>query len=317
MKTVFIINPKAGQGKKSYKIKHEIYKAVLYSGADAEIYTTLDVGDGERYARNYCRINGPARFIAVGGDGTLNEVLNGAMGFDGAEVGVIPFGTGNDFCRNFEDRESFKDILSQISGEGIPCDAIKYTTSIGGVDKTGYCVNMMNIGFDCNVADMTQDMKKKPFISGPFAYFISIFATLIKKKGADLTIQTDGETVHQGPLLLTSVANGSYCGGGIMSNPTASVQDGFININIIKNVSRFKFITLLPFYMKGTFLKLRNIDKIVTSKKCKRVTITPHTKGFRVSNDGEITEMGALELEIVHNAFRFVVPSKKGAPMMV
>ena len=317
MKTVFIINPKSGQGEKSYKIKHEIYKAVLRHGADAEIYTTLDAGDGERYVRNYCRINGPARFIAVGGDGTLNEVLNGAMGFDSAEVGVIPFGTGNDFCRNFEDRESFKDIMSQLNGQSVQCDAIKYTTNIDGQEQTGYCVNMMNIGFDCNVADMTGEMKKKPFISGPFAYFISIFAMLIKKKGADLMIETDGEMAHSGPLLLTSVANGSYCGGGIMSNPTASVQDGFININIVKDVTRFRFITLLPFYMKGTFLKLKGIDKIVTSKKCKKVKITPLTKDFRVSNDGEITHMGDLELEIVHNAFRFVVPSKKGAPMMV
>ena len=317
MKTVFIINPKAGQGKESHKIKHQIYKTVLRSGADAEVYTTLDAGDGERFVRQYCRINGPARFIAVGGDGTLNEVLNGAMGFEDAEVGVIPFGTGNDFCRNFKGRESFKNISSQITGTGIPCDAIKYTTHVGGKKKTGYCVNMMNIGFDCNVADMTAGMKKKPFISGPFAYFISILIMLINKKGANLRIETDGEVAHTGPLLLTSVANGCYCGGGIMSNPTASVQDGFININIIKNVSRFKFITLLPFYMKGTFLKMKGIDKIVTSKKCKKVVITPLQKSFRLANDGEITDAGVLELEIVHKAFKFVVPSQKQVPATI
>ncbi len=84
---------------------------------------------------------------------------------------------------------------------------------------------MFNIGFDCNVADMTANMKKKPFISGSLAYLLSIFVMLIKKKGAKLLIELDGEKKYCGPLL-TSLANGSYCGGGIKSNPLVSIKDG-------------------------------------------------------------------------------------------
>jgi diacylglycerol kinase family enzyme len=167
---------------------------------------------------------------------------------------------------------------------------------------------MFNIGFDCNVADTTQNIKKNKFIFGPFAYYISIFVNLIRKKATRLKIELDGETVHNGEMLLTSLANGCYCGGGIKSNPLASVQDGFININIIKNISVFRFLSLLPYYMKGTFLSLKDIDKIILSKKCKKVCVTPYEKKFKFCNDGEIESASKTEFEIVHHAFNFVIP---------
>ena len=123
-----------------------------------------------------------------------------------------------------------------------------------------------------------------------------------------MKIELDGETVHNGEVLLTSVANGCYCGGGIKSNPLASVKDGFININIVKNISVFKFLSLLPDYMKGTFLSLKNIDKIILSKKCSKVSITPYEEKFKFCNDGEIEKAGKTEFEIIHNAFNFVIP---------
>ena len=310
MKTVFIVNPQAGQGKNINSLIETIENTITKSNADAHVYVTKAVGDAQRYVKSYCEDFGAARFIACGGDGTLNEVLNGAIGCESAEVGVIPIGTGNDFCRNFSCDCIFDNIAYQITGESVKCDAIKYTTVAYEVVKEGYCVNMFNIGFDCNVADMTASIKKKPFISGSLAYLISIFFTLVKKKGADLKIELDGQIKHNGKLLLTSIANGSYCGGGIMSNPLASIKDGLININIIKNVSRLKFISLLPYYMKGTVLKLPHIDKYITSEKCHKITITPNTGNIRICVDGEITDAGKTNFEIVHNAFNFVIPCK-------
>lgn len=230
------------------------------------MYITQFPGDATSYVKSFCENNGPARFIACGGDGTLDEVLNGAIEFDAAEVGIIPVGTGNDFRRNFEDCHVFDDAQCHIFGKSIRCDAIQYKTSIHNQIQTGYCANMCNIGFDCNVADLKTEMQKKPFVSGAMSYLLSIFVTLIKKKGANWKIEVDGKERNNGKLLLASIANGSYCGGGIMSNPLASVQDGRININIVKNVSRLKCMRLLPYYMKGDFLKLKNIQKVIVSE---------------------------------------------------
>lgn len=316
MKTIFIINPAAGLPKGKKSLLERIRSCIERINADADVYITKSVGDAREYVKNYCLTIGPARFIACGGDGTLSEVLNGAIGFEDAEIGVIPGGTGNDFCRNFGAECDFSDIMCQLSGESVECDAIRYTTGIGSDIRQGYCVNMFNIGFDCNVADMTANMKKRPFISGSFAYFVSILFTLIKKKGADLHIELDGKTAHKGRLLLTSLANGCYCGGGIMSNPMACVTDGLININIIKNVSRLRFITLLPYYMKGALHRVRGIGRFVTTTKCKRVTITPNHGKMRLCIDGEIEDAGKTEFELVPCAFRFVLPCKKTADVV-
>lgn len=311
MKTIFVINPQAGQGKNIDALIDSINNAISKLKADAQIYITKSIGDGERYVKNFCEKFGAARFIACGGDGTLNEVLNGAIGFSGSEIGVIPTGTGNDFCRNFDECDGFQNVAAQITGETIDCDAIKFSTNSGSKVKEGYCVNMFNIGFDCNVADLTSDMKKKPFISGSLAYFLSIFVILIKKKGSDLKIEIDGKPAHNGKLLLTSVANGCYCGGGVKSNPLASIKDGRISINIIKNITRRKLISILPHYMKGTHLSVSGIEKYITTEKCEKVTITPNNGGMRLCIDGEIVDAQKTQFEIVHNAFKFVLPYSK------
>lgn len=302
MKTVFIVNPCAGKKK---DIKNFISKIKLVK-RDAEIYETTAVGDATRFVSEYIKENGKTRFIACGGDGTLGEVVNGVAENNFCEVGVIPMGTGNDFCRNFDC--DFSDISGQIIGDCEKCDLIRYTTTIDGKEKSGYCANMFNIGFDCNVADMTDTVKRKTVFGGSLAYFIAILVTLIKKKGANLKIEIDEKTVHDGRLLLTSVANGCYCGGGIKSNPLARVKDGLININIIKNISRLRFITLLPSYMKGTVLNKKGIDKIITSVKCSKIRLTPNDKKIRICIDGEIADAEKIEFDIVHNGLNFVIP---------
>ncbi len=307
MKTVFVVNPKAGKGRKVEKLINFIKDSLVKIKADAEIYVTKAVGDAENFVRSYCENKGCARFIACGGDGTFGEVLNGVMNCPDAEVGIMPYGTGNDFCRNFKDNGNFMNIAAQLNGKSVKCDAIKYKTN----NKTRYGANMFNIGFDCNVADLTATMKKKPFVSGSMAYFISIFAMLIKKKGADLKIEFDGKIFHNGPLLLTSIANGSYCGGGVKSNPLACITDGFMNVNVVYNISRLNFLSKLPFYMKGTHIKLKGIEKVIYTSKCKKVVIVPNDGKMRLCVDGEISDAGKTEFEIIPHAFNFVVPFVK------
>lgn len=308
MKTVFIVNPKAGKKNNIESLTERIKAAAEKLEVDVEIYKTRAVGDATRFVREFCEKHGKVRFIACGGDGTLGEVVNGAVLFDGAEVGVMPFGTGNDFVKNFDG--DFFDIESQITSESEKCDIIRYTTKTAEGERTGYCANMFNIGFDCNVVDAMENIKKKTFFSGPLAYFLGIFTTLVKKKGANLEIELDGKAAHNGKLLLTSIANGCFCGGGVKSNPLASVYDGLMNVNIINDVSRLRFITLLPYYMKGTHLQLKGIEKIISNVGCKKIVIRPLDGEMRLCTDGEITSAGETTFEILHDAFCFVVPKK-------
>lgn len=308
MKTVFIVNPKSGSGKKLNTIVDELEKLRRQIAEDVEVYFTKFSSDAKEYVSNYCREKGPARFIACGGDGTFNEVLNGVIDFEDAQIGVVPIGTGNDFCRNFLNGVNFFDLEKQVSAKSVKCDAIKYITNVNGEEKTGYCANMFNVGFDCAVADMTNTLKEKTILSGTFSYLFSIFANLINKKSSHIDIDIDDKCRHRGELLLTSIANGSFCGGGLKTNPLACVTDGFININIVKNISRLRFLTLLPKYINGTYLKMPNIEKIVSSEKCRKVKINSLKGNIRISIDGEISDAGVTEFEIVPKAFNFVVP---------
>lgn len=308
MKTVFILNPGAGKKKNMENLRREILLACNSAEETAEVYVTRFCGDARNYVSDYCRKWGKARFIACGGDGTLEEVLNGIVGCDGAEIGVMPLGTGNDFCRNLPCKKAAIKPEAFVTGNTINCDVMKYTEKETGVER--YCMNMFNIGFDCNVADMTNTLKGKSFITGSVAYVLSIFVMLLKKKGAALKLELDGKVIHNGKLLLTSVANGCYCGGGIKSNPGASINDGLMDVNIVKNVSRFNFITKLPFYMKGTHTKLKNIEKIITTHKCKKLSITPLNGKMRLCTDGEICTIGEITIDIIPSAIRFVIPDK-------
>ncbi len=319
MRHIFIVNPAAGQGKLS-GLDAEISAACEAAGAEYEIYRTKAAGDGAAFVREYCLreenrdgAREPLRFYACGGDGTLHEVAGGAAGHPFAEVACVPAGTGNDFIRNFPGRD-FRDLSAQISGSAVPCDLIRYEeervgpAGRGGGKISGYCVNMFNIGFDCNVVDMTARMKQVPLVSGTFAYLWSIAAMLIRKEGADITIEYEDGSRHEGKLLLASVANGAFCGGGIKGLPRAATDDGKMDISVVRDVPRRVFVRLFPKYMKGTHLSEPRLADVIRYTKEEKLVISPNGDTMKLCVDGEIIRTGPIRFKICPAAFRFVLP---------
>ena len=317
MKTIFIINPKAGTGKNLDKRKDEITKMAAELGVEIGFYITKAVGDAEKFARLVCEETKAAnpdeelRLVACGGDGTVNEVLNGIMGYENAVLGVVPIGTGNDFVRNFPENADFLDISAQLQGYMMKSDVIKYSGVIDGKEQTRYCINMFNIGFDCNVADLTQTLKTYPLLSGSVAYLAAIVGMLVKKKGANLKVELDGEVVENGPLLLTAVANGGFCGGGVNSAPTASINDGMMDVNVIYDITRTKFLKKFPHYSKGTHMELPDIDDFLLFRQCKEAVITPLDGSMRLCVDGEIVDAGEVKMQMMPLAVNVLVPKAK------
>ena len=313
MRTIFVINPKAGKGKGIDKLVEKIRIASEKTGIKADIYMTKAVGDGEAFAdligKETAASSETVRLIACGGDGTLNEVLNGVIRYENLTVGVVPIGTGNDFCRNFPDDGDFLDIEAQLRGKVIKCDAIKYSGLLAGKQQTRYCANMFNIGFDCNVVDLTAKLKNYPLIAGSFAYLMGVAITYIKKKGAKLRVELDGQVIENGPLLLTAIANGGFCGGGVHSSPYASVTDGIMDVNVIYNVSRLDFLKKFPYYAKGTHMELPDIDHIIYAGTCRSAKVTPLDGTMRLCTYGEIVDAGEIEFEVVPAAFNLLVPA--------
>ena len=320
MKYYFIINPKAGKGS-ALKLRKEIEDIATAGGIDFGIYTTKSAGDARSFAKIAAEQPGEKRIYACGGDGTLNEVANGVMdaagkltetadgqdasGADPVQIGCIPTGTGNDFVRNFPEAGDFTDIEKQIGGTAVPCDLL-YFEMTGGM--TGYSVNMFNIGFDANVVEMTQKMKEAPMMAGPVAYFTSVILMLAGKKGADLRVEYDDGFVFDDKLLMMAITNGCYCGGGVKGIPKARVDDGLIDVSLVKNVSRVFFLKMFPKYKEGTHVDDERAKKLLIYKKCKSLTVRPNGRGMKMCVDGEMIPASETKFTIVPHAVQFVLP---------
>lgn len=313
MKTVFILNPEAGKGRGLDKLRDKIERTAQALHEEVGTYITKARGDGEAFAHlavQEAKSKGEKiKLIACGGDGTLNEIVNGMVGYDGAAVGVMPTGTGNDFVRNFPEAGDFMSVKAQLLGDIKRCDLIKYSGLLEGRHQTRYCANMFNIGFDCNVVDLTARLKKYPLLKGSFAYLTAVLGILIKKKGAKLKIEIDDELIEEGAVLLTAMANGGYCGGGVNSSPKASIDDGYMDVNIIYNVTRREFVKKFPYYSKGTHMELPDIDRLLWFKQCKKARITPLEGTMRLCTDGEIVDAGQVTMEVIPKAINVVIPA--------
>ena len=300
MRNYFIINPKAGKGKRAEELEAKIRAACDARGADYDIYYTKGVGDATQFVRSVCAEAGalPARFFACGGDGTLGEVVNGAIGHEGAVVGLIPSGTGNDFVRNFSNKSLFFDIGAQLDGESVRIDVLKCNDL--------YAVNMINIGFDCEVVKKKVSIQSGGVIPSGLAYIAGLVWTLIKKPGVHARVSFDGEVAER-KYLLTTFANGKFCGGGFHSNPLAAINDGKCDILLVNDISRTKFVSLVGLYKKGEHLCKRT-EKLLTARKCSEVDIEFFATQS-ISVDGELFDFEHVNISVAPRAISFSVPA--------
>ncbi len=302
MKHIYLMNPAAGRNDVSEVLTERIMQAyATYPEWEQPIlYQTTGVGDATRFVHAYCKDHPEedVRFYACGGDGTLNEVVSGAAGFAHASVGLVPVGTGNDFVRGFTDRERFMDMQAQRDGEEIVIDLIRCNGT--------YCINLLNTGFDCEVVVKTSEIKRRPWVPSGMAYGMGVALEFVRKPGVTVELSIDGGKPHKRKLLLCAVGNGAYYGGGFMPLPHASFQDGMLDMCIVDNVSRLKFVSLIGSYKKGEHVVPKN-DDILHYVRCRAV----HMKFAEMQNvclDGEVKQMSECDIEIVPGALRFVLP---------
>ncbi len=247
----------------------------------------------------YCKKHTEAvRFYACGGDGTLNEVVNGAILFPFASVTCYACGSGNDFVKVFANRD-FKNLSSIINGEEKIVDLIKVNER--------YAINMCNFGFDAMVAYHMTRFKRFPGMNGTRSYHLALFYSLLFKMKSKCQIQLDGRDFFQGQILLTASSNGICCGGGYYCTPNAKVDDGLIDVVIVKKVGRIKFLKLVDKYKDGSYVYESKYQNIVITKKVKQVDIFS-SKLIIYCVDGETSKTDHLHIEMKEKALSFVLP---------
>ena len=304
MKHIFIINPAAGKGKENKHIAAEAKDACTAAGVDFEIYQTIARGDATRFVKQRIedKPSGEVyRFYACGGDGTLSEVVSGAVGANEVEVGCIPSGTGNDFVRSFTSSHLFGSVKAQLNGTAATIDCYAY-----GEGKYG--INMVNIGFDCDVVAKASELKNKRFMPKSLAYIAGVLVLLGENRGCTIrVVREDGSDLTK-EFQLVSAANGAYCGGGFHSAPKSSLFDGLIDISLITKVTRTELLRLIGSYKNGTHLETKLGKRIVEYTHAKKVEFI-FSEPTNVCIDGEISKMERLSLEVVPSAIKFVIPN--------
>ena len=299
MRYIFIMNPKAGTGGTEEKIRQAI--SALPEKDSCSIYTTQGPQDATRYVRQWCQDHpGEAvRFIACGGDGTINEVFNGAVGFENVSVTCYPCGSGNDFVKVFG-AERFMDIEKLIHAPVQKLDLIK------AGDR--YSVNVLNFGFDTTVAITINKERAKTGHGSKSAYTKGVITGLIKSMKNTCTVTVDGEVLNpDGKALLCTLANGQYVGGSFRCAPRADTGDGLIDVCLIKPISRIRFVQILDPYTNGRHLDDPRMQDIVTYRRGKTIHVQA-PDGFAYSLDGEIVYDNDFTVEVVPHALDLAVP---------
>ena len=302
MKHIFIVNPAAGHGVAEKIFQPQILSFLKESGLDYEIHRSLNKQEIGTYIKQRASQGDEVRFYAIGGDGTLCDVVNGAIGFPNAEVAVLPCGTGNDFARNFTGRENFFDLKKQIAGTAVPVDVLKCNDS--------YSINMLNIGADCEVVVRAAQIKTK---SGSLSYLVGALQVLPKGPKYRMVYTDENGEEQEEDILLAAVGNGRFCGGGFKNLPLASLQDGVMDVVIVRPVKGVKLMRLLLLYRKGTYMDSPIAEGLIKTMKLTHFKLKAIDK-VNVSVDGEVYPFTEADITIIPGAIRFIIP--EGSEML-
>ncbi|MFA6074474.1 MAG: diacylglycerol kinase family protein [Negativicutes bacterium] len=294
MKHLFIINPAAGNGK-GYKFVPMIKELAKEHRAekDCEIELTQYPGHATEIARKYAAIPG-WRVYAVGGDGTVNEVLNGMINSNN-QMAVIPAGSGNDFVRSIGEKESAKKyFMNVIMGSPQIVDA--------GIVNGRYFLNVASLGIDAEACRRAQKYKKHPILGGRTAYLVGAAIALKNYATNDIEIAIDGETINE-KITLMIIANAKYYGGGIPAAPNADMADGLLDVAIMPARTLYELAKIAPYFYMG---KQNRIDRLI-QRQTKKVIVNSENL-LTAEFDGEVCVDRKFTFEIASNAINLVFP---------
>ena len=306
MRHIFIINPISGKRDAGQLLAPRIKAVMEAAGQSYEILRTEAHGHAVELARRYAEQGGPVRLYACGGDGTLNEVLCGAWQFENAEVACIPCGSGNDFVRNFEGVSLFSDLQAQLDGSAVSLDLMD-------MGEGRVAAAICSARLDAQVAYGLPKFRRLPFCGGQMAYHLSVVQQVCGPLGHRLRVQT-GEETFEDEFLMAAVCNGSCYGGGYQASPKASLNDGLLDVVLVKKVSRLRIAGVVGIYKNGEHVRngeiredLRSIIRLVRTR---AVAITALDERPLILNiDGECGPGRRLQASVLPGAARFVVPA--------
>ncbi len=286
MKIFCIVNPKAGKNK-GLKVIQKATPLLQQKGVQLDIKVT----EYHRHAMEVAGSFDPGTYdgiVAVGGDGTLFETINGLLKnhetFD-LPIGQIPVGTGNSFIKDLQ-INSINEAVAKIAGGKTKKIDVGFFKYPGG---EYYFINLLGSGFVANVAHTAGRYKRL----GPLSYVIGVFKEVARLKAAAVEITIDG-TVYQRDYIFSEICNSSKTGGNMIMAPEAKIDDGYLDVILANKISKLNLLRIFPKIFKGTHVH----DPRVETFKCKEIKIDCQ-QPQRLTPDGEVFGQTPIEVSIL------------------
>jgi YegS/Rv2252/BmrU family lipid kinase len=296
---VAIVNPAAGGGRAAQMVP-TLQAAMRGAGLPLSIRTTAGRGHAIELARTAVTA-GHRRFLAVGGDGTVNEVANGLLANAGAAsadltLGALPIGTGNDWARTHALPKRPEDVVRLlVAGNTVMHDVGLATCRAGGETVRRYFVNMAGAGIDAHILGRLDEGK-----GGAWSYLVALLGGL--RSFRTPTLEVTGTAFRfRGPALVVFAGPGRYCGGGLEMAPDATVDDGRLHLTLVKQMRFWQVVANLPRLFNGTVTQSPH----VVSGKLAVLDIASDIP-VGVELDGEVIGEAPARFEVVPRAIRVV-----------
>lgn len=295
MKHLFIINPAAGSRNRTEEYRQKITASCDAKGLNYRIEVSQAPGECTRIAREAAQTGEEYRLYACGGDGTLNEVVTGAAGFDNVSVTVFAGGSGNDFVRLFSETEPFRDLERLLDCEEATFDLILCNDDIS--------INICSVGLDARIGTDVSNYKRLPLLHGFRAYAASTVVNVIKGIAEHYVIEVNGERID-GRKTLVCACNGRFYGGGFNPVPEADPADGMLEVLVVEKVSRLKVAQVVAKYKKGLYAKYPELIRHFRTDHVRIICDKPTS----INLDGELRTAQVVDMRIAPEKIRFFYP---------
>jgi diacylglycerol kinase (ATP) len=291
-KSLIILNPWAGRGAAGQR-RGDLEAALTQTGVPFDLVTTHARGGATELAWQAIE-RGYDPIVAVGGDGTINEIVNGIKGAEAslgrrARLGIIPLGTGSDFIKTLDGVDA-NDIAGGVRriAAGVP-----HTVDVGRVQVADgdarYFINAVGMGLDAQVAAESLKLTR---LKGMAVYLVAIIRALANYRAHAMTVEYDGQRLHR-RLLFASIANGRCQGAGFWLTPSALIDDGLLDLCLVDNMRLDQIIRYIPRLMEGTHTSLKQ----VTMGRARNIRVTCSAP-LPVATDGEVISVAARDITV-------------------
>ena len=298
IKVAFIINGSKAKNKKTLKVLDAVNsieqiqpKILLTEHSKHAISLSKQMAD-----------NGCEMVIAVGGDGTCNEVINGIMQSkfkDQVVFGIVPNGSGNDFHRMLGQFNPQKFIEAILSKKNQYIDLIRIDMN----RISTYVLNIAGVGFDGHVVQTLNNQRSRFLMKGKFAYMAAILRSFYTYKTQQVVVESD-EFKQSGKMLIMAVCNGKVFGHGLTISPDACFDDGYMDVTHFGDVSLMDYVKNIGRLKRGVKIEHPKVNY----KKTKSISVKMKEKPLYIEADGELVADGDVIFKIQSKAIKLLIP---------